>query len=235
MTRNVLKSLANPNRVNCLFDMIAKSDILSFYETEEKKNVFRAQKTVKDEEDKTSFSLGRSAERFVGKSAVRSVGTTCGDCQRFVTTRFPESKFRKPRTGAVPRLDLGLQGLLYPSWARESAGRMRGEVSSSVFVTLGLSSAVKELPLRSSVFVVDCLRLRLPSSSSLWGVVSCKRAATSLVPRASLSSSASVFVSMFLSSSVSVVVPGGWSRGRRLSVRCSTSNVWKTPWRARSK
>ena len=136
MTLNVLKSLANPNRVNCLFDMIAKSDILSFYETE-KKNVFRAQKTVKDEEDKTSFSLGRSAERFVGKSAVRSVGTTCGDCQRFVTTRFPESKFRNDRTGAVPRLDLGLQRLLHPSWARESADRVRGEVSSSVFVSLG--------------------------------------------------------------------------------------------------
>ena len=93
-------------------------------------------------------------------------------------------------------------------------------------------------------------------SSSLRGVVSCKGAATSLVPRVSLSSSSpvsvyarlrlcqspstsvSVFARLRLrlppSSSVSVVAPGGWSRGRRLSVRCSTSRVWKPLWRARS-
>ena len=41
------------------------------------------------------------------------------------------------RTGVAPRLDLGLQRLLRPSWARGSAGSMRGEVSSPVFVTLG--------------------------------------------------------------------------------------------------
>ena len=75
----------------------------------------------------------------------------------------------------------------------------------------GMSSAVRELPLRSSPEWV-CLRLDC------------------------LSSSVSVFARLHLrlspSSSVPVVVPGGWSRGCRLSVRCSTSRVWKPPWRA---
>ena len=44
---------------------------------------------------------------------------------------------------------------------------------------------------------------------ALWDVVSCKAAASSLIPRVSLSMSLSVFV----------VVPGGGSRVRRLSVQ----------------
>ena len=59
-----MKRLANQNRVNCLFDLFGQSDMLSFYGTE-KKYMFRAQRTVRNEENKTSFSLGRSAESFV--------------------------------------------------------------------------------------------------------------------------------------------------------------------------
>ena len=55
MTRNVVKRLANQNRVNCLFDIIGQSDMLSFYGTE-KKYMLRAQRTVRNEEDKTLFS-----------------------------------------------------------------------------------------------------------------------------------------------------------------------------------
>ena len=85
MTWNGVKRLANRIRVNCLFDVIGQSDMLSLFATEKKmclrhrglliryvelvrsrgKNVRRAQRTVKNEEDKTSFSLGRSAESFV--------------------------------------------------------------------------------------------------------------------------------------------------------------------------
>ena len=61
---NVVKRLTNQNRVICLFDMIGRSDTLSFYGTE-KKYMLRAQRTVRNEEDKTSFSLGRSAESSV--------------------------------------------------------------------------------------------------------------------------------------------------------------------------
>ena len=43
--------------------MIGKSDMLSFYGTE-KNIMLRAQRTVRNEEDKTLFSLGRSAESF---------------------------------------------------------------------------------------------------------------------------------------------------------------------------
>ena len=50
-------------------------------------------------------------------------------------------------------------------------------------------------------------RRRLKFSVSLCGVVSCKGAASPLIFRVNLSSS----------SSLSVVVPGGWSRGRQLS------------------
>ena len=56
-----------------------------------------------------------------------------------------------------------------------------------------MSSGVRGLHERSVEF---CLRLPLPSS--LWCVVSCKRAATSLVPRVSLSSSVSFFVCLCL-------------------------------------
>ena len=78
-------------------------------------------------------------------------------------------------------------------------------------------------------------------SSLLWGVVSCKGAASTHVPRVRLSSSStvSVFVCLRLrlppSLSVSVVAPGGWSRGRRLFVRCSTLRRWNSLWRACSK
>ena len=64
MTRNVVKKLANQNCVNRLFYIIGQSDMLSFYGTE-KKYMFRAQRTVRNEENKTSFSLGRSAESFI--------------------------------------------------------------------------------------------------------------------------------------------------------------------------
>ena len=179
--------------------------------------------------------------------------------------RFTESNFRTDRTGAVLQLDLvGLQRLLHPSWAQESAGHMRKKVSSSIFVTLGCcqlsGSCHFAHPQSESVFVFDCLRLHLPLPSSLWGVVSCQGAATLLIPRVSLSSSLSVSVFIYLclhhsgvlsavrelqlhwstewvcfhlplsqslsipvfahlclqlSSSVSVTVPGGWSRGCR--------------------
>ena len=90
--------------------------------------------------------------------------------------------------------------------------------SGSVFVCLclrhsGVSSAVRELPFRSSPEWV-CPRLRLSPSAPVYVFAR---------PRLRLSPF----------SSVSVVVAGGWSRGRRLSVRCSTSRVLKPPWRAR--
>ena len=55
LTRNVVKRSANQNRVNYFFDMIGQSDMLSFYGTE-KKYMLRAQRTVRNEEDTTSFS-----------------------------------------------------------------------------------------------------------------------------------------------------------------------------------
>ena len=136
ITRNFVKRLSNQSRANCLFDMIGQSNMLSFYGTEKKK-MLRAQRTVRHEEDLTSFRLGRCAESYVviyQTSRHKPEGT---DCPRFITIRFPERKFRDDRTWAAPRLDPGLQRLLHPSWARESAGGIKGEVSSSVFVTLG--------------------------------------------------------------------------------------------------
>ena len=55
MTWNAVNRLANQNCGKCLFDMIVKSDVLSFYGTE-KKYMLRAQRTVRNEEDTTSFS-----------------------------------------------------------------------------------------------------------------------------------------------------------------------------------
>ena len=55
--------MANQSRVNCLFDMIGQSDMLSFNGTEEK--MLRAQRSLGDDEYKMSFSFGGSAESFV--------------------------------------------------------------------------------------------------------------------------------------------------------------------------
>ena len=98
-------------------------------------------------EEKTYFSLGRRAESDM--SSVIPVGTT-------LVIRFTESKTRNEVTGVV-LLDLGLQRLLHPPWALESVSRMGGEVSSSVFVTLGYrqlkGSTRFARPQSASVFV----------------------------------------------------------------------------------
>ena len=90
------------------------------------------------------------------------------------------------------RQDLGLQRLLRPSWARESAGRMKGEVSSSVSVTLGclqLSGSChfarpQSRSSSSAVSVFVCLRLRPSPSSSVSVFVCLRRSARWLVQRA---------------------------------------------------
>ena len=113
MTWNVVKRLANQNRVNCLFDMIGQSHMLSFYGTE-KKYVHRAKRTVRNEEDKTSFSLGRGAESLVVNLLSDQLAQPEGTFNASYK-RFTESKIRNDRTWAVPRLDLGLQRLLHSS------------------------------------------------------------------------------------------------------------------------
>ena len=116
--------------------------------------------------------------------------------------------------------------------------RLRLSPSSSFWGVVSCKGAATSLVPRvslsssSSVSVFVCLRLRLSPSSSFWGAVSCKGAATSLIPRVSSSLSVSVFARLRLSPSCQV---HGWSRVRRLSVRCSTSRVWKPLWRERSK
>ena len=60
MTWNIVKRLANQNRVNCLSGVIGQSDLLSFYNTE--KHVLWAQRILGNKQDKTLFSLGHSTE-----------------------------------------------------------------------------------------------------------------------------------------------------------------------------
>ena len=95
------------------------------------------------------------------------------------------------------------------SWVGSAKGPGAAETDST-FMVSGISGSHERRRLRLCV--------------SLWGVVNYKGAASSLVPRVSLSSS----------SSLTVVVPGGSSRERRLSVRCSTTKCWEPPWRAYS-
>ena len=102
----------------------------------------------------------------------------------------------------------------------------------------GVSSAVKELPIRSSPQRVP-LYLSPSSSASVVVTLGCRQLQRSCHFARPQTESVSVSVCFRLrlppSSSVSVEVPGGWSRGRRVSVRYSTSRVWKPPWRACSK
>ena len=55
-TWNIVKALANQIHVIRLFDMIGQSNMLSFYGTEKNIIMLRAQRTVRNEEGKTSFS-----------------------------------------------------------------------------------------------------------------------------------------------------------------------------------
>ena len=79
MIRNVVKRLANPNRVNCLFDVIGQSDNYVKLFTEQHIYVENYQE---NEEEKTCFSLGRSAASFnfvfivFSVSSVRPINTT---------------------------------------------------------------------------------------------------------------------------------------------------------------
>ena len=61
MTRNVVKRLANQNRVNCLFDMAGHSDVLSFYGTE--KNICLGHRGLSG----TKKTRRRSAKAVVSK------------------------------------------------------------------------------------------------------------------------------------------------------------------------
>ena len=100
-TWNIVKALANQIHVIRLFDMIGQSNMLSFYGTEKKK-MLRAQRTVRHEEDLTSFRLGRCAESYVVFCQTSRHIPEGTDCPRFITIRFPERKFRDDRTGAAP-------------------------------------------------------------------------------------------------------------------------------------
>ena len=70
------------------------------------KNMLRAQRTVRNEEDKTSFSLGRSAESFVVNLLSDQLAQPEGTVNAPKLT-FTESKFRNDGTRAVLRPDLG--------------------------------------------------------------------------------------------------------------------------------
>ena len=62
LSRNAVNRLANQNRVNCLFHWSANQ--IEFLRNREK-YMRRAQRTVRNEKVKTSFSLGRTAEGVV--------------------------------------------------------------------------------------------------------------------------------------------------------------------------
>ena len=69
ITGNVVKRFANQNRANCLFDVIGHIRYVELLRNTHPHphthNARRVQRTAKNEEGKTSFSLGRSAESFV--------------------------------------------------------------------------------------------------------------------------------------------------------------------------
>ena len=119
--------------------------------------MFRTRKTVRNEKEKTSFSYGLRAKRFVVSLPKGQLARPEGIilCDFF---SFSESNFKNGRDGSVQQPDLGLRRLLQPSWAQVSAGRMWGEVSSSVLRS-GVSSAARELSVRPSSEWV-CLHLR---------------------------------------------------------------------------
>ena len=121
--------------------------------------MLRAQRTVRNEEDKTLFSLGRSAESFsvspVSDQLAQPEGASSG------TTGLERGSTTRPGAGesAASFVGSGVSG------SRERSIKFRLRHS-------GVSKAVRELPLRSSpeclsscstVSVFVCLRLRLSS------------------------------------------------------------------------
>ena len=149
MNQNVVKRLANRNRVNCLFDVIGQSDRLSFF-TEQ--SIYAQGTEACQGAEKTCDDLGCSAERFCSLLFVVSLLSdqlaelegTVDVPQLFVLLKVRSGTRRLGRFcwtwGCRDCCILHWfwsQRLLHPPWALESASRMGGEVSSSVFVTLG--------------------------------------------------------------------------------------------------
>ena len=165
--------------------------------------MLRAQRTARKEEDKTSFSLRHNAESFV-VSSVRLVGTTWENCQRFITNVFLKTSSGRRGLERFHDWTWGCRDCCFLRWhgSQRVAWEEKYQVPSSSLWGVVFARPYLRLFLSSSVSVFVCPCLRL-----------------------SLSSSASVFV--FLCRSVRCLF-----RGRRLSIRCSISRVWKPPWRA---
>ena len=143
----------------------------------------RTQRTVRTEEDETSFSLGRSVESlFFSWPSVRPIGTTWGDCQRFIA-----NVVLKANSGTI-----GLGRFHDWTWGYRDCcilyglGSQRVEWEKCKFRLRhsGVSWAVRELPLCSSTEWV-CLQLCLSPSPSI--SVCLRRSSRWLVQRASAS------------------------------------------------
>ena len=209
-----------------------------------------AQRTVRNEEDKTSFSLGRSAESFVVSLQSDQLAQPEGTVSSLQPIFFLKASSGKRGLGRFHDWTWGCRDccILHGLGSQRVAGEEKYQVPSSSFWGVvsckrAASSLVPRVCLSSSstVFVFICLRLRHSGVSSAVRELPLRSSPECVCLRSS-SSTVSVFVCLSLfaclrlrlspSSSVSVAVPGSWSRGRRLSVRCSTSRVWKPPWRA---
>ena len=142
MIWNVVKRLANQNRVNCLFDEICLSDTLSFFTEQRKKYVLRAQRTVSGtKKQDESFVASLLSEQWAQPEGIINASYW----------RFTESKLRNDSTGAVLRLDPGLQsaasfmglGVSGSHWSKSIKFHLRHS---------GLSSAVWELPFHPCLY-----------------------------------------------------------------------------------
>ena len=84
MIWNVVKRLANQNRVNCLFDVIGQSDMLSLYGTE--KNICLGHRGLS--EMKKARHLVLVAVPRVRLCQLVSQKTTRGECQDLILTFY---------------------------------------------------------------------------------------------------------------------------------------------------
>ena len=192
--------------------MIGKSDMLSFYGTE-KNIMLRAQRTVRNEEDKTLFTLDCSTESFVlvfcqtswhnlkGLSTLHSHSFSWKQVQEREDWGGSTTGPGAAETAAASFMGSGVSGShersirfrLRHSWmssaARKLPLRSSPECLSSSSLSPSSSVFVFAVPvflcLRLRVFVFVCLRLRLSPSSSVPVFVCLRRSARCLVQRAS--------------------------------------------------
>ena len=144
------------------YDRLIKYDELL---QNEKIYILRAKRTVKNEEDKTSFSLGHSAESFFSQLVCQTSWHSLSWLSTPRNHSFSWKQVQETKDWGGSATGPGAAGTAVSFMGSGVSGSLERRSIKFRLRHAGVSSAVKELPHRSSPERV-CLRRRLSPSSS---------------------------------------------------------------------